>query len=345
VLLFALVTLTNATYLHGVSPFKLRFAKNKFEFTLNAATLTDTVGRLELQPSEKTKNFLNLNELNVTVKATRDPSHANLFKINSRTLELQIKDQTSKQKLLSNNKYYLKVQLFDAYKRYLPTSCTVQISILDEKANNLAPRFTKNLYQAQIVENNAPNTLIVKVTAAEPQSRITYHFVNANSIQPFQIKSDTGEIYAKRVLNAEEKDFYNLTVMAINKEADSKPSSLVDVHVRVLSGSDKSPRFSRPAYNVTLSENSDVSSRPIVVQAQARDYDNGTSLVYSLAGSLNDMNTFEIEPQTGVVRLVSRLDYELKSNYSLSIVARDLGQPPRASYVPLNVLIGKRFFN
>ncbi len=343
-LLLVLTSITHATYLHGISPFKLRFTKNKFQFNLHLANLSssDTVGRLDLQRTEKTKNFLNLNELNVTLTATRHPTHARMFKINPRSLEIQLTDQKNKDQLLPGTKYFLRVSLFDAYKRYLPTSCIVQINLLGEDAaSNVAPRFTKIQYEAQIVENNAPNTLVVKVATAESFSRVTYHFVNANSVQPFQIKSDTGEIYARRVLNREEKDFYALTVMAINNEAKLRPSSLVDVHVRVLSDSDKSPRFNRPAYNISLPESSDVSRRPIVVRAQARDYDNGTSLVYSLAGSLNDMNTFEIEPQTGVVRLVSQLDYELKSQYSLSIVARDLGQPPRASYAPLNVLIGK----
>lgn len=172
-------------------------------------------------------------------------------------------------------------------------------------------------------------------------ARITYRFVNANLIAPFQIKSDTGEIYAKKILNHEEKDFYNFTVMAIDSGVTIRRSSLVTVLVRVLAESDKSPRFSKARYNLTLSENSEASRRPIVLKARALDTDNGTNLVYSLAGSLNDMNTFEIEPQTGVVRLVSPLDYELKSQYKLSIVARDLSQPPRATYAQLNVQIGK----
>ncbi|CAF0911212.1 unnamed protein product, partial [Brachionus calyciflorus] len=41
----------------------------------------------------------------------------------------------------------------------------------------------------------------------------TYHLINNetnSSPSPFQIKSDTGEIYAKRILNREQKDFYVL---------------------------------------------------------------------------------------------------------------------------------------
>jgi hypothetical protein len=165
--------------------------------------------------------------------------------------------------------------------------------------------------------------------------------VNPNSIPEFQIESDTGEIFAKKVLNHEETSFYNFSVMALDRGGDIRRNSAVEVNVRVLAESNKAPRFNKAEYNLTLSENSDVSRRPVVLNAEAVDTDNGTNVVYSLAGSLNDRNTFEIEPQTGAVRLVSRLNYKLKSQYRLSIVASDLSQPPRSAYAQLNVNIGK----
>lgn len=129
--------------------------------------------------------------------------------------------------------------------------------------------------------------------------------------------------------------------MALDRGADIRRNSVVEVNVRVLAHANKSPRFNKHEYNLTLSENSDVSRRPTVLTAEALDTDNGTNVVYSLAGSLNDRNTFEIEPQTGAVRLVSRLNYNLKSHYRLAIVASDLSQPPRSAYAHLNVNIGK----
>lgn len=48
-------------------------------------------------------------------------------------------------------------------------------------------------------------------------------------------------------------------------------------------------------------------------------------------GSLNDLNTFEIEPDTGAIRLVSRLNRALKSTYRLSVVAHSLAAMPAVS--------------
>jgi hypothetical protein len=72
----------------------------------------------------------------------------------------------------------------------------------------------------------------------------------------------------------------------------------------------------------------------------AVDVENSTkNLIYSLSGSLNDMNTFEIDSQTGYIRLVSKLNSELKNQYKLNIIAKDLSQPARAVYAPLTIFV------
>ncbi|CAF1024625.1 unnamed protein product [Brachionus calyciflorus] len=71
--------------------------------------------------------------------------------------------------------------------------------------------------------NNSPDTLVIKAQAYDSDinenSRLTYHLINNetnSSPIPFQIKSDTGEIYAKRFLNREQKDFYVLNIAAVD---------------------------------------------------------------------------------------------------------------------------------
>jgi hypothetical protein len=63
------------------------------------------------------------------------------------------------------------------------------------------------------------------------------------------------------------------------------------------------------------------------------------NLIYSLHGSLNDLNTFEIDSKTGEIHLVSKLNYELKNVYQLSVIARDFGQPPCSTHSLLTVNI------
>lgn len=148
-----------SSFFRGPTPFKIRFTANKFRFDMLASNLTKSVGKLALKMDERTRNFLNLNELNVTMRATRHLSSSRFFKIDPRNLEILLVDRN----LQVDTQHYFQVYLFDAYKRYVPTSCSLQIHVL-ENVNKYAPVFERDLYQAQIVENNAPNTLVVKVS-------------------------------------------------------------------------------------------------------------------------------------------------------------------------------------
>ena len=330
-------------------PFRVKFAQNVFNYKILDSQLTKyaVVGKLGLHMSDKLQAFLNSNVLNLTMKATRNPQSNRLFKINTRTLEVQYVNTVEHYRPLAIGSHYFRVNLYDAYNRYTSAACVLHIEVLREQVNN-APVFEKSLYEAQIVENNAPNTLVVKVSALEAHdigmnAQLTYHFVEPSSVQAFQIESDTGEIFAKKVLNREENDFYSFAVMAVDNGVN-RLNCIANVNVRVLANANKSPRFSKPEFKLKLSEATDVSQRPIVLQVDAFDADNSTRLIYSLAGSLNDMNTFEIDYNTGAVRLVSKLNYELKNLYKLNIVARDMSQPPRATYASLTVQIGKTLF-
>lgn len=65
-----------------------------------------------------------------------------------------------------------------------------------------------------------------------------------------------------------------------------------------------------------------------------------SSITYSLSGNLNDLNTFEIEPNSGAIHLVSKLNKALKSTYKLNVVAHSVSSMPVASAtVELNIQV------
>lgn len=148
-----------SSYNHAMSSFKLRFSKNRFVFKFLSTNFSSTVGELTLQRTERVQNFLNLNELNISLQASKDVSTLKAFTVDPKNMQIKIIDRSI---LKVGDRHFMKVFLYDTYKRYVPTSCTVEIDIMDNM-NKYAPRFQKQRYEAQIVENNAPNTLIVKV--------------------------------------------------------------------------------------------------------------------------------------------------------------------------------------
>lgn len=169
-------------------------------------------------------------------------------------------------------------------------------------------------------ERNAPDTLLVRVEAVDDlgwsaNGRVTYHLLhndsssssdsqltavdsnsNRNRINNnnnnkyswtntlFQIRSDTGEIYAKKSLDGEQRDEYVLSVMAVRKKSSSLSSERVSATTRVIvrvlprllaahssSSSSSSPVFEQEVYNASVSENADFVKRPLVLHARAFD--------------------------------------------------------------------------
>ena len=340
----------------------LKFTKNIYTFKALEKQLTGRVlvGKLLIN----NENLLTFNNLIVSMKATRDISSENLFQIDTKTLEIYTKQILDTSRM--SDVHYFRVFIRQKHEHSQLTSCSIIVNVVNGEVNT-PPKFKFNSYEAQVFENNAPDTLLIRVEAYDEDygenARITYHlaaskFFNENSdddtttmSNPFHIKSDTGEIYARRILNREKKDFYALNVLAIDNGPYQRLNSSTQVFVRVLAQRDNAPKFERDFYNLTLSENADFLQRPVVMTVKALEssslitnqtdfsLDNSNNLIYSLHGSLNDLNTFEIDSKTGEIRLVSKLNYELKNVYQLSVIARDFGQPPCSTHSVLTINI------
>jgi len=316
---------------------KLKFLRNQFNFKYQWPNENSiTVGKILLNQIDQ------LDTVRFSLKATRDPKSQDLVFFDSKSFEIRF-NQSFVKWLNIYESHYFKLFAYDSNRNIL-TSCSLRIDISGSNQTNRPPVFETEIYEAQIVENNAPDTLVTRVDARDDDlgenGHLTYHFAasdESNSL-PFQIKSDTGEIYAKKVLNRELKEFYKLNVMAIDN-GPNRLSSLAQVIVRVLPQGDAAPRFIQKEFNLTLADSADYWLKPTVLKVSALDVDNSSSLVYSLSGSLNDMNTFEIDSQTGYIRLVSKLNSELKNQYKLNIIAKDLSQPARATYAPLSIFV------
>lgn len=232
----------------------------------------------------------------------------------------------------------------------LVAKCYLMITFVNtDLQQQIAPKFERDVYHVQVRENNAPDLMLIrlKATLANPASspHVSYHIVDNYDIRdaeksiPFQIKSDTGELFVRRMLNYEQRDFYSLQVMAIDPKLPGLTST-AQLFIRVVEQNDRlAPGIADSSYNITLTDTLDFTQKPLVFTMRDK-LAQKVSYYYSLIGNLNDLNTFEIEPSTGDVRLVSKLNHDTKSQYKLSIVVRDISQlPSSAQYIALNVAV------
>ncbi|CAH2077043.1 unnamed protein product, partial [Iphiclides podalirius] len=154
------------------------------------------------------------------------------------------------------------------------------------------------------------------------------------------IDKDNGVLTATQSLASENGKFIHLRVMA--KDKGNPPQSSVGlIEIRVGDFSDQSPTlsFQNATYNVTIDEN--LSYGKEVLQVTALRSDGRRQRIIYEFGNGNDQYAFEIDSNTGVIRVNNseNLDYESHQGPSrqLVVVARTEGSPNMYAYCDVTV--------
>uniref|UniRef100_A0A3Q3MB37 Protocadherin Fat 4 n=1 Tax=Mastacembelus armatus TaxID=205130 RepID=A0A3Q3MB37_9TELE len=170
-----------------------------------------------------------------------------------------------------------------------------------------------------------------------PNAQLLYKIASGDPQGHFVISKD-GELQTKKTLDRETQSFYNLviTVNDLPPPPMTRFTSTAQVSIILLDVNDCSPTFTSQKMTY-IQENTPVDT--VVFTAQATDADSGPNsyVEYSLRGPYG--NKFSIGTIDGEVRLVGELDREELSNYTLTVVATDKGEPPLSSTMDVTMMI------
>ena len=151
------------------------------------------------------------------------------------------------------------------------TSAVVRIVVND--ANDNAPVFIKSTFSFFFPENTPVGTPVVTLNATDPDlglnGRVKYYL--DTDTQDFRLNPDTGLLVVAKTLDREAKEYYDLTVRAVDGCAESPLSSFAVVRVRVLDVNDVTPEFSAKIYTVKAREDLPVGT--VVGMVHATDPD------------------------------------------------------------------------
>lgn len=144
-------------------------------------------------------------------------------------------------------------------------------------------------------------------------------------------------IYVDQMLDREERDSYDLRVMATDSgtpplRAESSFTILVtDVN-------DNPPLFDQESYRQTIPEV--VYPGSFVLQVTARDKDHGPNgdIHYRLLKGKNS-DWFSIHPDTGIITTAMALDFESEPAPSITVVATDSGHPQLSSTAKVEIVL------
>ncbi|XP_062289145.1 protocadherin-16-like [Scomber scombrus] len=146
-------------------------------------------------------------------------------------------------------------------------------------------------------------------------------------------------IYVDQVLDREERDSYDLRVMATDSGTPPLRAES-SFTIQVTDVNDNPPLFDQQAYRQTIPEV--VYPGSFVLQVTARDKDQGPNgdVRYSLLkGKNSHSDWFSIDPVTGIITTATALDFESEPAPSVTVVATDSGRPPLSSTAKVDIVL------
>ncbi|XP_032885717.1 protocadherin-10-like isoform X4 [Amblyraja radiata] len=222
----------------------------------------------------------------------------------------------------------------------------VEVEIVD--VNDNAPVFPQSNFRLEIWESATPGMRFPLETAQDED-------IGTNSLQSYQLQPNeyftldeqkrSGKgmrpvLLLEKSLDREMVPTHNLTLTA--KDGGLPPrSGTVQIVVIVKDTNDNAPVFSQPVYRVSLLENAPKGT--LIIRLNATDLDDGTNgeVMYSFNShiSVTARKRFDLNPQTGEIRLKGNLDYEDSSAFEINIQAIDKGSGAIPGYCDVVVEI------
>ncbi|CAM9462830.1 unnamed protein product [Bubo scandiacus] len=251
------------------------------------------------------------------------------FQLNQHTGDLVVREQMDREELCGQSEPCL--LRFEVLLESPLQSFRAEVSLTD--INDHAPVFLNKEIVLKIPESAMPEARFLLESAQDPD-------VGNNSLQHYSISSNDyfhiytrrrsdGRRYAElvldRALDREQQAEVAFSVTAVDGGSPPRSGTAL-IRVVVLDINDNIPVFIRSLYKVRVLENS--SPNTLVVAVSARDLDSGTNgeIAYSIVqNSEENRQTFQINSETGQIRLKNPVDYEETKTYEIDVQATDGG--------------------
>ncbi|KAH9505207.1 hypothetical protein Btru_058950, partial [Bulinus truncatus] len=214
---------------------------------------------------------------------------------------------------------------------HFSSTATVTVSIINKNDN--MPEFIGAPFQAHVKENEKIMTSVTQVTAKDDDLGVygTVFYSLLGNQNQFIINKTTGVVYTNQSLDREKQQTYSLSVHVQDSGGFGTTTQLT---VTVDDENDVAPRFRQRAYNVTILENQQQFTPPLLVEAYDEDEAGNlnSKIEYSIISLHPVWPMIKINSDTGEIFLTGPFDYEaiepnLHGVLTLTVQAQDQGVP------------------
>lgn len=230
-----------------------------------------------------------------------------------------------------------------------PLKGTMTVNVLIQDVNDNPPVFNQTRYFGIVPENATVGTSIIKVHATDADSgdnAVVEYTINRRQSDRdgfFDIDSSSGLIIVNKPLDFETKEVHELVVVA--KDRGMQPlETTAFISIKVTDVNDNQPLinliFLSDDATPKISEGAGTGEFVARISVHDPDSKNEYSNVnVTLEGGDGH---FGLTTQDNIIYLVvisMPLDRELRSNYTLNVVATDTGLPPLHAFKTFNMLV------
>ncbi|NXN10687.1 PCDGA protein, partial [Indicator maculatus] len=205
----------------------------------------------------------------------------------------------------------------------------VEVEITD--VNDNPPRFRETEKEVRVSETTAPGSRFPLARAHDPDagsnSLLSYelsgdeHFSLAVQAGPGNYRRP--ELVLAKALDREETAFHELVLRA-RDSGEPPQTGTARIRVSVLDANDNAPVFSPAEYTVRVPEDVPVGSTLVTVTATDPDDGLYGDVKYSFQTVfVNTSQIFQLNSDTGEIKLMRSLDFEESDSYELEVQAED----------------------
>ncbi|XP_071784509.1 cadherin EGF LAG seven-pass G-type receptor 2-like isoform X3 [Asterias amurensis] len=216
-----------------------------------------------------------------------------------------------------------------------PKTATSEVAVSITDVNDNAPVFTQNEYYGRVDEDASPGLTVVTVSADDPDigNSVSYQITAGNTRNRFSIisQNNRGMISVALPLDYKQEPRFVLTVTA----SDNEFSSMCLVFINITDANTYRPVFDQSPYRAEVRE--DALAGFVVVQVHATDGDVGENA--RITYSMDNIASFEIDPDTGEIKTRGWLDREITSSYTIHVTATDHGMEPQLDTTEVEIFL------
>ncbi|XP_078117565.1 protocadherin alpha-3-like [Sander vitreus] len=240
-------------------------------------------------------------------------------------------------------KLKLRLTAVDGGKPVKSGAIEIIVDVLD--VNDNSPVFTKEFYSATLKENVPVGTVVIQVNATDldegANSEIIYSFgneVDTKLMDVFSIDENTGEIKVTGKIDFEECKSYEIDIQASDK-GQVPLTTDKSVIINVIDVNDNAPEIEVTSFSSSIKEDSKIGTTVALISVS--DLDSGIN--GKVICTIKEEVPFTLSPslQENMYAVVTRsqLDREIVSQFDVTIIAKDTGDPLFSTEKTISVVV------